>query len=398
MNVNYTLMAVLAVQAALFGAAWWVGVLALGLARQAGLHWMGMCLAIGLGGLGFVPTLELPLPLALPARNLLLLLGCMLMRRGNALFLRGDTADLEHALLLGVTGVVMLAIGTDPGTHWLWALLMSSALGWVLLRTGVELMRGVLGEAGRLPALLIGVPVLLMGAALMGRAASALVMPPSAALVDLRMPSIAGTALLLAGLVAFTLLQFSLFYLVVRRLLVRLHQVSSQDALTRLPNRRAWATALQAEQVRMQRHPVPTAVAVIDIDGFRQMNGRFGPARGDEVLQSVARCLEDTARATDVVARIGSAQFGVLLPDTDADGALEAAERLRQAVAGMNLRIDEERLPLTISVGLAVQPVELAQQLNYAGMQLRADLALSQARAAGGNLVQLDRRPSIVPG
>ncbi|MBQ0931774.1 GGDEF domain-containing protein [Ideonella alba] len=392
-NVNNTLLAVLAVQAALCGAGWWVGAATLSLSRSAALHWMGPCLCIGLGSVLFMPGLDVPLALSLPARNLLVLVGCMLLRRGNALFLRGDTADLEQALLLAVAVLAMLLIGMEPGEQWVRALTLSSAIGWVLLRGGIELVRGLTREHSWAGALTISLPMLLLGAALMGRAAAALVVPPQSPMLDLSQPSSAGTGLLLTALLVFGTTQLMLLYLVIMRLVRRLREVASQDPLTRLLNRRAWMLALQAERVRMQRHPCATAMAVIDIDGFRHLNQRYGNAQGDELLQQLARCLEETARATDVVARLGADQFGVLLSDTDADGATEAAERLRQAVAGLNLRVGEERVPLTISVGVAVQPADLALQLSFSALQLRADEALSSAKAGGGNRVQIDRRP-----
>ncbi|MBN8488829.1 MAG: GGDEF domain-containing protein [Burkholderiales bacterium] len=397
-NVNNTLLAVLAVQAALCGVGWWVGAATLGLSRAAALHWMGLCLCVGLGSVLFMPGVEVPPEVSLPIRNLLVLVGCMLLRRGNALFLRTDTADLEQALLLGVSVLAMLLIGMEPGEQWVRALTLSSAIGWVLLRGGLELVRGLNREHSWGAALAISLPMLVLGAALMGRAASALVVPPQSPLLDLSQPSSAGTGLLLTALMVFSTTQLMLLYLVIMRLVRRLREVASQDPLTRLLNRRAWMLALQAERVRMQRHPCATAMAVIDIDGFRHLNQRYGNAQGDELLQQLARCLEDTARATDVVARLGADQFGVLLSDTDADGATEAAERLRQAVACLNLRVGGERVPLTISVGVAVQPADLALQLSFSALQLRADEALSSAKSGGGNRVQIDRRPaSLAP-
>lgn len=393
MNTNTTLLSLIAIQAVLCGAGWWVGARVLGLARQAAAHWMAFCLFAALAAMLFMAEPWLPAAAALAGRNLCLLLALMLLRRGCAVFVRGDTADLEQALLLGVSMLALLLIGFEPGEQWVRALTMSSAMGWVLLRGGVEQVRSVGREYGRATGWLLGGAMGGLGIVLMLRALSALVVPPQSPTLDLGSANPASTGMLVLMLLAFTLLQFGLLYLVILRLVRRLRELSSQDPLTRLLNRRAWMQALQIERLRMQRHPQPTAVAMVDVDHFKELNERFGHAQGDRVLREVARCLEETARATDVVARIGADQFAVLLTDTGAEGAAEATERLRLAVAGLNLRVEDLRLPVTVSVGVAVQPAEQALQLSFSSMQLRADEALRRAKSVGGNQVEIDRCP-----
>lgn len=116
-------------------------------------------------------------------------------------------------------------------------------------------------------------------------------------------------------------------------LVQRLHQLARTDALTGLLNRRAFDEQLQREIQRTMRTSEPLALLLGDVDHFKQINDRRGHAAGDEALTHVAQTLTHTARTVDTVARVGGEEFALLLPGTDLDGALDAAERLRQALA-----------------------------------------------------------------
>ena len=121
------------------------------------------------------------------------------------------------------------------------------------------------------------------------------------------------------------------------------------DGLTGLVNHRVFQERLQSEVTRSRRHNRPLSLAMIDIDGFKQLNDAFGHQVGDGVLSTVARHLAASVRANDTVARIGGDEFALLLPETDAAAAVLVAERVHD-----RLRRDTSNpgTTITLSTGL----------------------------------------------
>jgi diguanylate cyclase (GGDEF)-like protein len=99
------------------------------------------------------------------------------------------------------------------------------------------------------------------------------------------------------------------------------------DALTALPNRRAFEERLPVEVARASRHQRPLALCLLDLDGFKGVNDRLGHPAGDQVLRGVARIL-DSSRVADDCFRIGGDEFAILMPETSRDEAVAAAERI----------------------------------------------------------------------
>jgi diguanylate cyclase (GGDEF)-like protein len=158
-----------------------------------------------------------------------------------------------------------------------------------------------------------------------------------------------------------------------------LHEQSETDALTGLPNRRAFEKWLAIEILHSQRHGDPLSLLLLDLDHFKGLNDTFGHGAGDEALRAVAAVLRGNARHTDVASRYGGEEFVVLLRHTDRAGAQTLAERFRLGIEGL------PAVPrtLTASIGAATW----APGVSGAQLLAAADRALYRAKAAGRNQI-----------
>ncbi|MCA9840061.1 MAG: diguanylate cyclase [Trueperaceae bacterium] len=145
----------------------------------------------------------------------------------------------------------------------------------------------------------------------------------------------------------FMVICFSLSAL--KEILERERHLARTDALTGALNTRAFLTTLEREVRRARRYDHPFTVSYIDLDNFKQVNDQHGHARGDEVLKMVVETLRSNLREVDTLARLGGDEFIILLPETNADAAMSALEKLkRELLSKMTL----ERLPVTLSAGV----------------------------------------------
>jgi diguanylate cyclase (GGDEF)-like protein/putative nucleotidyltransferase with HDIG domain len=162
----------------------------------------------------------------------------------------------------------------------------------------------------------------------------------------------------------------------------RLDSHAATDHLTGLPNHRAFRQRLADEVARARRHDRPLTVALVDIDGFRELNDRAGLEIADDVLAEVGRRLGRAVREEDVLARMGGDEFGVIFVESDRHDALLIADRARRAVAEAPLR---HRLRTTISIGLC----DLEAATSEDELLRRADAALYWAKEHGRDLCWL---------
>ncbi|WP_322521538.1 diguanylate cyclase [Guyparkeria halophila] len=167
-----------------------------------------------------------------------------------------------------------------------------------------------------------------------------------------------------------------------------LQTLATCDGLTGLANRRHFLGEAERAWRRAQRTGEPLAIAVLDLDLFKDTNDRYGHAAGDAVLCALAACLGRTLRETDLAGRLGGEEFGLLLVDTDLDGAQTLLERLRERIASTPVGFEGRSLSLSASIGVArcrQADRGIAEALS------RADRALYVAKREGRNRVRVDR-------
>jgi diguanylate cyclase (GGDEF)-like protein len=166
----------------------------------------------------------------------------------------------------------------------------------------------------------------------------------------------------------------------------RLERLASQDPLTGLLNHREFHEAIDRELSRCKRYGGRFSVLLLDLDGFKQVNDRYGHVRGDEVLREVAGKITEVSRLSDVVCRVGGDEFGIVLPEAEGAQAVSMAERLQEAVAGL-------RRGVAVSFGGAEWPKDgptkdlllLRADSSLYGQKRRADAVRSRSRPPRGS-------------
>jgi diguanylate cyclase (GGDEF)-like protein len=166
-----------------------------------------------------------------------------------------------------------------------------------------------------------------------------------------------------------------------RETMRRLEDAARTDPLTGLLNRRAFAEAFEHELVRTRRIERSLALLMVDVDRFKRYNDEWGHPKGDQALRRAATAIEDSTRGIDTVTRLGGEEFAIILPETDAAGALVLAERVRRAV---EREFSADAPPITASCGVAAFP---ADGTDRVALLEAADRALYRAKALGRNRV-----------
>jgi diguanylate cyclase (GGDEF)-like protein len=163
----------------------------------------------------------------------------------------------------------------------------------------------------------------------------------------------------------------------------KLFESALRDGLTSTFNRRYFVDRLHTEIRFAVRHEKSLALLFVDIDYFKKINDTHGHLAGDAVLAAVARVMTETIRAEDVLARYGGEEFAVICREIDLEGARILGERLRVAVEEERFEHDGKVIPVTVSVGAAVESkVDDAQAFIAA-----ADAAMYDAKRSGRNRV-----------
>jgi len=165
-----------------------------------------------------------------------------------------------------------------------------------------------------------------------------------------------------------------------------LDRLASIDGLTEIPNRRCFDATLKKEMHRLARNGSFLSLILMDIDFFKRYNDYYGHAAGDACLRRVARAVAAGGRrASDFAARYGGEEFAIILPGNDTQGALWIAEKVRKAVAALNIRHTASDVAEHVTLSLGVATVSAGQKMAPVDLIKAADAFLYQAKKNGRN-------------
>jgi diguanylate cyclase (GGDEF)-like protein len=168
----------------------------------------------------------------------------------------------------------------------------------------------------------------------------------------------------------------------------RLLSEAREDSKTGLLNAATWEREAVAEVARAVRTSSPLAVALLDLDRFKQINDTYGHLIGDEVLRHVADTMTGLLREYDLAGRFGGEEFVMLLPQTRAPDAFKIADRVRAHIARLPIFTTGNE-PVSVSVSIGVAALDAGSSRELTELLAAADAALYRAKASGRNQVQM---------
>ncbi len=168
------------------------------------------------------------------------------------------------------------------------------------------------------------------------------------------------------------------------RLYHEVENMAITDGLTQMHTRRHFGERFDEEFRRAMLRQVPLSVLMIDVDHFKKVNDQHGHLTGDMLLRAVARIISLHIREIDIAGRYGGEEFCILLPDTDKQGALVVAERIRESIHEKGIRAYDTEIRVSVSIGVSSLPddaIKVEELLD------KADWALYRAKKSGRNRV-----------
>lgn len=167
----------------------------------------------------------------------------------------------------------------------------------------------------------------------------------------------------------------------------QLEKLSMTDRLTGLLNRGTWENLVDAEYERFRRYGHATSLVMFDIDNFKPVNDTHGHLAGDEVIRHAANVTRDAIRQSDKAGRYGGEEFGIILPETDQEGARIICERIRETIEQSVVNTNTGEIRYTVSMGVSQLN---SDPENYMQWLQKADEALYRAKKTGKNRVVID--------
>jgi diguanylate cyclase (GGDEF)-like protein len=328
-----------------------------------------------------VARLVVPLWLSAIAGNILILVGLALYSQAIFQFLHG-TLPRSLWVTLGVFSIAVVAVYP---LEYAYRGSIYSAMAVVMLAPGLWhiIRHGWFQE----PSLrMVAITLCMTGGGLIVRSVDAWMYP-----VEIGEVVQPGRGPAITFLVAFLSMLgagFGFILAALERSASHMENLATHDGLTDCLNRSAAVALLDNTLQRAQRTGESTSLVMLDLDHFKAVNDKYGHRTGDEVLRKFAQTARLRLRASDVLARMGGEEFALILPSTDAVGAVHVAESVRAATEALVIQdLKDGTLSITISAGVACAAAGAVTTPDL--LYHRADTALYAAKAAGRNRIEL---------
>lgn len=186
------------------------------------------------------------------------------------------------------------------------------------------------------------------------------------------------------GLIIITNRRFKEYKKNLKRSNVRLHTLSRTDVLTQLPNRRAILEKIEYEKLKFERSKEVFTIAMIDLDGFKEINDNYGHECGDYVLKQFSNLMVDLIRKQDVVGRYGGEEFILLLPQTNTGGALHITQLILQQTTKFPITFKDKKISLSATIGVSDYT---NNEVTINDLIKMADKAMYEGKSQGKNKV-----------
>ena len=342
-----------------------------------------LALAAGSGGIalrGLVPDfISVVLANGLVLAAFLFILGSV--RRGQG--------PGSNAFGWGLIGAAMLLLAyfnyVQPNTR-MRIVISSLAMALLLVAPARALLAAAPGTSRRAR---IFTAVCLIGVALVMLVRAALTARWGAS-ADFHAPDLTQFASALLFAVLTVLATLGVVWIEIEQLQADLARLAMIDPLTEILNRRAFMLEYERELSRCVREKTGLALAIFDLDRFKDVNDTYGHLIGDQVLRQVADTLRACLRGHDVLGRYGGEEFALLMPGADTAAALAGTERARLAVGRRPMQAGALSIPVTLSAGVAAYG---ADGTNWESLLRSADAALYEAKRGGRNRVAAAHSP-----
>lgn len=175
-----------------------------------------------------------------------------------------------------------------------------------------------------------------------------------------------------------------------------LKRIANTDPLTGIANRRVFFERLEEEIKRIRRARGEFSMLLLDIDHFKKVNDSYGHDVGDYVLIEVGKVIQSCLREIDIPARLGGEEFGIFLPETNAQGAIHVAERVRAAIAKHTFMADASaNRPIGCTVSIGIASARFDDEVDATRLYKSADTRLYVAKNSGRNQVCAEQSSSI---